>query len=234
MASQIKFKKSFLEKIKQLAKDTANLHIFAEKEFKYSPQDIVFMHGVEHPEHLLDKMMSASEEYDAALALYKAYEHISPLTASDEAFWSYLALVELNPYARKRFSSLENLESNKVVLARYFAQERIIKNVIARLWWAVYKSDQGASAGDNRFELTKVLFQHSELFDTLTQSKLFRYKNATIGILSFFNEHSDLINRENTLAAMKFFNRVGGARELVVMPESFFKTELENKFKLLQ
>ena len=230
MASQNKFKKSFLEKIKQLAKDPANLHLFAAKEFKYSPQDIVCMHGVEHPDNLLNEMMSASDDYEAAIALYKAYEKISTLIASDEAFWSYLGLVELNPYARNRFSSLENLESNKVVLARYFAQERIIKNVIARLWWAVYKSDLGDNAGDKRFELTKVLFQHSELFDTLTQSKLFRYKNATIGILTFFCEHTDLINRENTLSAMKFFNRVGGARELVAMSDDFFKSELEKKF----
>lgn len=233
MAAQYKFKKSYLEKIKQLAKDSANLHLFAAEKFDFSTSDLVRMHGVEHPTELLDQMMKSNTEYDAAIHLYKAYENISPLTASDEAFWSYLALVELNSYARKRLSSLQNLESNKVVLARYFAQERIIKNVIARLWWAVYMSDKGESAGEKRFELTKILFSHTELFDTLTQSKLFRYKKLTIGVLKFFNEHQELINRENTLAAMKFFNRVGGARELVAFQESFFIKELENKFSNL-
>lgn len=230
MATQYKFKKSYLEKIKQLAKDSANIHLFAAEKFDFSTSDLVRMHGVEHPTELLDQMMKSNTEYDAAIHLYKAYENISPLTASDEAFWSYLALVELNPYARKRLSSLQNLESNKVVLARYFAQERIIKNVIARLWWAVYMSEQGQAYEENRFNLTKVLFSHTELFDTLTQSKLFRYKSATIGILSFFAEHQDLITREKTLFAMKYFNRIGGARELIALPASFFKTELEKKF----
>lgn len=233
MALQHKFKKSFLEKIKQLAKDSANLHLFAEEKFMHTDNDLVSMHGVQHPVNLLDDMMNAKTEYEAALCLYKAYEKITPLTASDEAFWSYLALVELNPYARKRLDSLRNLESKSVVLARYFAQERIIKNVIARLWWAVYKSDKGESAGDERFELTEVLFSHSELFDTLTQSRLFRYNNATIGILDFFKDHQELINRTNTLSAMKFFNRVGGARELVALSEAFFKKELEAKFSSL-
>lgn len=230
MASQYKFKKSFLEKIKQLAKDSANLHLFASEKFDYKDTDLVSMHGVNRKETLLDDMMSANSEYEAAIHLYMAYEDITPLSASDEAFWSYLALVELNPYARKRLKSLQNLESNKVVLARYFAQERIIKNVIARLWWAVYMSERGASAGDKRFKLTETLFLHTELFDTLTQSKLFRYKKATIGILTFFAEHQDLISRENTLAAMKYFNRAGGARELVALPESFFIKELDRKF----
>lgn len=230
MASQNKFKKSFLEKIKQLAKDNANLHLFAAEQFEHSTQDLVSMHGVNHPDGLLEQMMNADSEYDAAILLYKAYENITPLTASDEAFWSYLALVELNPYARKRFASLENLVSKNVVLARYFAQERLIKNVIARLWWAVYMSDKGVSSGEQRFELTKILFSHTELFDTLTQSKLFRYKTLTIGVLEFFFEHQELITRENTLSAMKFFNRLGGARELVAFQESFFKKELEKKF----
>ena len=230
MASQYKFKKSFLEKIKQLAKDNANLHMFASDKFDFEETDLVCMHGINRSETLLEDMMNANTEYEAAICLYKAYENITPLTASDEAFWSYLALVELNSYARKRFESLQNLVSNKVVLARYFAQERIIKNVIARLWWAVYKSDRGTSAGDRRFELTETLFSHSELFDTLTQSKLFRYKSATMGILTFFTAHSKLISRENALAAMKYFNRAGGARELVALPESFFIRELEKKF----
>ncbi|MCQ2243582.1 MAG: DUF6339 family protein [Bacteroidaceae bacterium] len=229
MATQTKFKKSFLEKIKQLAKDKSNIQMFAAETFDYTKQDLVSMHGINHPTNLLEDMMSAKNEFEAALALYKAYENITPLIASDEAFWAYLALVELNPYARKRFASLANPESPNVILARYFAQERIVKNVIARLWWAVYMSEKGKEDID-RFSLTSILFSHTELFDTLTQSRLFRYKNATIGILSFFAEHSELITRANTLKAMKFFNRVGGARELSAMPESFFKKELSIKF----
>lgn len=229
MAVQNKFKKSFLEKIKQIAKDGENLSIFSTEKFDCSPQDLVGMHGVKHPENLLDDMMNAPSDFDAAICLYKSYENLTPLAASDEAFWSYLGLVELNPYARKRLKSLEKVVSRSVVLARYFAQERIIKNVIGRIWWAVYKSDMGESAGEDRFALTKVLFSHSELFDTLTQSKLFRYKNATIGVLSFFAEHKELITREKTLAAMKYFNRMGGARELIALPTSFFKKELERK-----
>lgn len=230
MAVQNKFKKSFLEKIKLLAKDSANLHLFAAEKFEYSNKDIVGMHGVEHPANLENLMINSSSDFEAALHLYKAYEHITPLTASDEAFWSYLALVELNGYAKKKLKSLADLKSTSVVLARYFAKERIIKNVIARIWWAVYMSEKGAKAGQDRFKLTEILFSHSELFDTLTQSRLFRYRHATMGILSFFHEHQKLITRENTLNAMKYFNRVGGARELVVLQESFFKKELEKKF----
>lgn len=234
MAVQYKFKKSFLEKIKQLAKDDENLHMFAKETFDYSSSDLIGMHGVEHPDSLVDKMLIADTEYEAALHLYRAYEDLSPLTASDEAFWSYLSLVELNKYARKRLASLQQLTSSSVVLARYFAKERIIKNVIARLWWAVYKSDKGKNA-ENRFELTETLFSHSELFDTLTQSRLFRYDNATKGVLRFFTKYSWLITRANTLSAMKYFNRVGGARELVAMPETFFIKELECRFaKMIQ
>lgn len=230
MELQYKFKKSFLEKIKQLAKESANLHMFATDSFTHTSNDLVSMHGVIHPDHLLDDMMNANTEYEAAYSLYTSYEHITPLTASDEAFWAYLSLVELNPYAKKRLKSLQNLTSSNVVLARYFAKERIVKNVIARLWWAFYMSDKGKDAGEERFELAKTLFSHTELFDTLTQSRLFRYKNATTGVLCFFHDHPELISRENTLAAMKYFNRVGGARELVALPESFFITELERKF----
>lgn len=230
MAVQNKFKKSFLEKIKLLAKDSANLHLFAVEKFDYTDKDIIGMHGVEHPIDLENLMVNASSDFEAALHLYRAYEHITPLTASDEAFWSYLALVELNGYAKHRLSSLRDLTSSKVVLDRYFAQARIIKNVIGRLWWAVYMSDRGGDAGSQRFVLTETLFSHTELFDTLTQSRLFRYKTAVMGILSFFAEHPKLIDRTNTLAAMKYFNRVGGARELVAMQEPFFKKELERRF----
>lgn len=59
---------------------------------------------------------------------------------------------------------------------------------------------------------------------------MLRVASVFSGILTFFSEHTDLINRENTLSAMKFFNRVGGARELVAMSDDFFKSELEKKF----
>ena len=38
---------------------------------------------------------------------------------------------------------------------------------------------------------------------------MLRVANVFSGILTFFSEHTDLINRGNTLSAMKFFNRVG-------------------------
>lgn len=36
-------------------------------------------------------------------------------------------------------------------------------------------------------------------------------------------------NEENTLSVIKFFNRVGGAREFVAIFDDFFKNELEKK-----
>ena len=99
-------------------------------------------------------------------------------------------------------------------------------NTLSRLWWATYLTVDEES--DDKYRYTRVLLQdgNSDLLQNLSKSKLFRHKEAVIGILKFFSEYENRNDFSNVNRyIIQRFNRIGGVRQLVYMDRDYFYNE---------
>ena len=92
------------EYVNQLTNDIHPENYLGDK-IKYNENEVRRLKGVEHPEGLEDKMLNATDEYEAAILLFEAYKDISPIIASNRCFWIYLTHVDLARYVRKQCQS---------------------------------------------------------------------------------------------------------------------------------
>ena len=57
---------------------------------------VVRLYGINHPEGLLERLDPSSEgDLQSAIAIYEAYEDITPLFAQQDDLWVYLTHVDL-------------------------------------------------------------------------------------------------------------------------------------------
>ena len=102
MELQRVYKKSYVEMLRANIKKEAYLqdHFISDNKQTLSLADIYNNAG-----ELSGKMIpDASHDIDSAIALYEAYPDLSPLLASQDSLWVYLAHNELFEYVQKRSS----------------------------------------------------------------------------------------------------------------------------------
>lgn len=218
----------------------------------YNVNEVRRLRGVEQPEGLLDRMLNASNEYEAAIHLYEAYRDISPVVAASPSFWIYLTHVDLAKYVRKEWPDLERYETDnnkkkqkkgegrsdadkkKYILDHWLISPNgLMRTTLMNLWWSVYLTVD-ESKGMEKYELTKIFFSNSGMRTRrLGTGHLGRNKEALKGILTFMKENPDIFESgiENRMIWItRHFNLIGGTKPLANMPSSFFIRELE-KFK---
>ena len=203
---------------------------YALEEFPYDESKVRYLANVEKPEGLLEKL-EIDNDFNSAIALYEAYEEITPLIASKQDFWTYLTHVDLFPYVQKRWSNVLSGSADTSYIEEhwFYSKGGAIRTTLMGLWWSVYCSVD-YSRGDNKYELTKLLFKHAD-FRTrrFGNSTLFRHKEAVIGILEFLNENRDVHDsyfEGRFLYITKYFNRLGAVKQLAYLDRNFFKSEL--------
>lgn len=205
--------------------------------FPYDPQKVRPLANVYAPVGLEEKLIKAMDnEFEQAIALYEAFETLTPLVASQQGFWTYLTHVDLYHFIQKRWPlNDEDLKTNEqkqsYILNHWFRSPNgVMRTSLANLWWSVYCSIDDQADKENRYELTKVLFSRSDYRTRrLGSSTLVRHKEAVIGILQFMKDHEDFMNdffEGKSIYIAKYFNNLGGTKPLAYMDRNFFYDEL--------
>lgn len=231
------FKESYVRTLREQVTMGITTRMYAEEQFEFDPSMVRSVANVYHPNGLLEKMDARDPrkhpeaDYNSAIALYEAYENLPPIVASSEAFWVYLTHVDLLPYVQKRYPKVGTPEGGaKYILAHWFRNgSGVLRTALAGLWWSVYCTVDESRGVDHKYDLTKLLFTNYKVrVDRFGPSTLFRYKEAMIGVLSFFFDHPELTDdywSPRGAYVVVYFNRLGAIKELSYLDRTFFYDE---------
>lgn len=228
MALQKAFKQEYTEQLRT----HINPADYYGDTFAYDESNVRSLMNVAHPEKLAEYMEEHYDnDFECAVALYDAYKNISPLLAQDERLWVYLSHCDLYGYLKKRWPLPEDKSKQlNFIRDHWFKGTRgLIRSSLLGLWWAVYCTvDESA---DDKYQLTKVLFSNYSFRTTFFGStELFWYREGTKGILRFLMDNPDIVNQnfENRCQFLtKYFNQLGGIKQLASCDEQFFYKECE-------
>ena len=201
-------------------------------EFTYDTSQVKTLMHVRHPEPLAEYMVEhADSDFECAVALYEAYKGISPVFAQEERLWVYLSHVDLFAYLKKRWQlpQDETKQSNYIRDHWFKGINGIIRSSLMGLWWAVYCTIDDER--EDKYELTHILFSNYSFRTVFFGStELFWYRDATRGILEFLVDNPEIVkqNFENrSLFISKYFNQLGGIKQLASLNKEYFYNECE-------
>ena len=224
MELQKVFKRSYMDELRK------NIHIsdYQGEVFPYEPSKVKPLANVYKPEGLLDRL-DPEDDFASAKEIYQAYENITPLLASLPDLWVYLAHVDLFPYVQRRWPKIFDKDVEvQYVLNHWHENSHFMRTSFAGLWWHTYLTYD--KHRENPFELTEVLFK-SQDFRTLRFGELglIRHRPAMIGVLEFLIDNPDIT--QNAFDARgqyisRYFNLLGGTKQLSYMNKDFFKKKL--------
>lgn len=172
-----------------------------------------------------------NHDFESAVALFEAYENLSPYFASKRGLWVYLSHNELYSYVKQRWGDTSKIKEHWFDIGR--------RGSLSGLWWAVYCTYDPTKEGDERYWLTRQLFVN-QTFRTRT---FFTYRigmnrDALKGILTFMGQYPDLFKRGAGEARLdyirKYFGRLGSTKELRAFEDNFFTQELERKMPAIE
>lgn len=194
--------------------------------FAYDESQYLIVEDLIKPQNLLSQMMAAETDGEAAKALFRAYARLTPVQAAYDPFWVYLSHVDLYGFVRRRWPDIEtDKRPSNYVKEHWFGKD--IMQSLSGWWWTVYYT-----VGEDKedFTLTDFLFNRREdLRQNLGTSALFRHRPFTRALLSFLIDNDD-ITKESQIPRCRFiiqyFNRQGAIKQLAVMDEQYFKTQL--------
>lgn len=226
------FKESYMKTLRDAVKSGEALPLYRGDSFAIDEIQVKRLANVYAPEGLENKLIPTSDgDFESGVAVYEAYRNISPLLASNEAFWVYITHTTLYNYAQKRWPKvLDGSASSDYIIDHWFiGSQGILRNVAAALWWGVYLTVDEESS--NKYELTEILFRNYTLrVVTLGSYTLIRHRQAMFGILEFLKENPDITQRgfeHKGQFITKYFNRLGSSKQLVYMDKDFFYNTLE-------
>ena len=227
------FKESYVNRLKSELLSGESLYKYYSDTFEYDTTKLRNVAGVYYTPNLLNQLMVAKNDYEAAIALYQAFESLPAVVAASETFWAYLTHVDLFPYVKKRWNN--SLGKIDEINNHWFFGNGYLRNALASLWWSVdcSKTDDP----ENPFELTRILFLNAT-FRTRVLRILLRTRNGLQGILEFLRDNNDITNnafewRGRHIA--RHFNALGSVKQLSYLDHTFFYHECEQlKTQLLK
>ena len=161
--------------------------------------------------------------------MYEAYKDIPLVLASNEAFWTYLCHTELFEYCKKRYPVDDAKNKTSHILDHWFFGNGYNRNTLAQLWWGVQETFDEKCI-DNPYHLTEIFFRNYS-FRVIWFTKMLRTKQGLLGILDFLEENQDMMEESfehRGFFIAKYFNRLGGTKQISFLPREFFKKELES------
>ena len=229
------FKTKYVDFLIEQAKQGQSLANYASEFFPIEQENILYIPSIKHPIGLLEKMNpSIEKDFESAVALYEAYPNLSPLQAADKTFWVYLAHTELFPYVQNRYPQVkqDGFNNPQYILDHWFFDQGPLRHALAGLWWSVYLSLDNEIEGIKKYNYTKFIFSKDMNLRAIyfANSQLIRHKAAAIGILRFLMEDEELCStffRQRFRYIIKYFNKLGGTRQLVSLDRDFFYYELK-------
>ena len=227
MQLQKTFKESYMKTLRDAVKSGVAIPLYKADSFEVDTTQVKRLANVYAPDGLAEKLDKIGEnEFKSAIAIYEAYINISPLLASNEAFWAYLTHVDLFSFAQKRWPKVkENDCSSEYIIDHWFiGSNGLLRNAVASMWWSVYNTVD--EERENKYELTEILFKNYTLrVITFGSYSLIRHREAMIGILSFLKDNPEVMNAAFEVRGRfisKYFNRLGAVKQLAYMKRDFF------------
>ena len=148
----------------------------------------------------LDEVDARDKDYINTIAIHNAFkDKITKRQASNPYLWSYLSHCEYWTYSTSRWTKED--KSAEMIKNRFFCGTEegnrigFLRNSISRLWWAgelTYQEDKAKP-----YELTEILYSHSDICQAVLERNFSMNKEITIGILSAIKDINDNPNLEN-------------------------------------
>ena len=239
MALQKVFKKGYMDYLKNNIK----IADYMQDIFPVDESQVVRLYGVTQPLDLSSRVVPTREgDITTAIAIYEAYSGLAPLMAQQDDLWVYLSHTDLFSYLKNRWpivvgNGATQESVRNFITAHWFRNPNgIIRCALMGLWWAVYCSVD--ESREDKYELTRILFlNYSFRNNYYGASLLFRHREATLGILGFLKDNPEVFAENSETRGeflTKYFNQLGGAKQLASLDRSFFRAECERiKPKLL-
>lgn len=228
MQLQKTFTNQYLTTLANDVKSGISLSKYAKDSYDYDLNQVQRIPHITFPEHLADKMIPDSKyDFQSAIALFEAYPNLTPLQASDRAFWAYLTHVDLFSYVQQRFPEVLKRDfcNPNYVATHWLFSKGNFRNAISRLWWIVYLTIDNESK--DKYKYTEFIFRLD--FERFTESILIRHKEAVYGILQYLIDDTEVSSnfmKQRGRYIMKHFNKMGAVRLLSTLDRKFFYEEL--------
>lgn len=223
------FSDSYVTNLKNDVKTGVSIEKYSADEFDIDTTKLKYVANVYTLTDLLENMMASQNDFEAAVILYEAYKDISLVLASNEAFWTYLCHTELFEYCKKRYPVDDAKNKTSHILDHWFFGNGYNRNTLAQLWWGVQETFDKKCI-DNPYHLTEIFFRNYS-FRVIWFTKMLRTKQGLLGILDFLEENQDIMEdsfEHRGFFIAKYFNRLGGTKQISFLPREFFKKELES------
>ena len=212
------FTESAYENLKDNCKSNLNLYKNEEQwiESYFGNNNYIMESGIEYNsfEFLVPKSVNQNSSCDLinAINLYETLVGLTPNQASNPYLWTYLCHTIGWKYMIKRWPIGDESESR--IKERYICSDNktsLVRNGLARLWWAVYLSIDPDSR--DKYALTKILFLDQDYFVGIVERDFSMCKNIILGILraskTYFDAYGELPKVEVRREWMKIINRKG-------------------------
>lgn len=140
---------------------------------------------------------SEKRDLENAQIVFEDLKLLTPVQATDERLWAYLAHVQYWEYMVKRWG-VEDREREKPVqfiLDRYFLRTHgigsLVRHGISRLWWFGYLTHDEKRT--DRYELTKILLGNQDIQNGLLQRELSKNRDIRVATLQYLSERKEKI-----------------------------------------
>ena len=152
-----------------------------------------------------------------ARIIYEHLKELRPVQAVSAELWTYMTHIQFPEYMASRWKINDNEDKKKlkeVIKQRYFAirgSKGIIRNGIARLWWAGYWGyDENRQ---DHYELVDIILERQEIYEHISERSYNRNKNILIAALEAIKEN-DMYSRDPSRALFKKINSYGSDKHL--------------------
>lgn len=152
-----------------------------------------------------------------ARIIYSNLKELKPVQAVSTELWTYMTHIQFPQYMASRWKIKDNENEKKlkeVIKQRFFAirgSKGVIRNGIARLWWAGYWGyDENR---EDHFELVDIILDRQEIYEHISERSYNRNKNILIAALEAIKEN-DMYSRDPSRALFKKINSYGSDKHL--------------------
>lgn len=228
--------KVFTPSYTQYLKNNILVDNYQKDVFPFDESQTRKLSGVIHNDDLLSKLdPSPNGDYTTAVAIYEAFDRISPVFAQQEELWTYLTHVDLFDYVKERWQiPLDASEGDKIThIEHHWFKDKyqFLRTTFAGFWWNVYLTISPEL--NDKYELTRYLFKNTEFrTSSFGELPLIRYEGAMKGILSFVRDNEGIFSSGFNAKARyirHLFKLMGDYKNLASLPYEFFYNVLEEK-----
>lgn len=151
-----------------------------------------------------------------ARTIYENLKELRPIQAVSAELWTYMTHIQFPEYMANRWKINDNENEQKlkeVIKQRYFAirgSKGVIRNGIARLWWAGYWGyDENR---EDPFELVDVILDKQEIYEHISERSYNRNKDILIASLEAIKKNN--FNTREVRALYVKINSYGSDKHL--------------------